>query len=103
VRANTDRYRERNEKFVLEYLLEHPCVDCGEGDPVVLEFDHIGDKTTTVSQLRWGSAPLEKIVKEIERCVVRCVNCHMRRTATQFAWRKARESVLDASLFEMRS
>ncbi|HYK97521.1 MAG TPA: hypothetical protein VEU77_03920 [Candidatus Acidoferrales bacterium] len=103
VRANTERYRERNAAVVLEYLAAHPCVDCGESDPFVLEFDHVRDKTSTVSRLRWGSAPLEKILREIERCEVRCVNCHMRRTATQFGWRKGRELALDAGLFEMRN
>ena len=100
--ANQERYRERNKAFVRGYLETHPCVDCGQSDPAVLEFDHIDEKTATVSQLKWASAPLEKIMSEIERCEVRCVNCHMRRTAQQFGWRKARGSATDAGLLEMR-
>jgi hypothetical protein len=66
---------------ILDYLREHPCVDCGESDPVVLEFDHLRDKIRNVSAMmrqRWSS-----IVAEIEKCEVVCANCHRRRTAAR--------------------
>ena len=66
---------------VLAYLLDHPCVDCGECDPKVLDFDHIRDKKANVSTLVQSGVTWESLSNEIARCEVRCANCHRRRTA----------------------
>lgn len=87
---STTRLRARNTQRLWEYLLEHPCVDCGEKDPVVLEFDHRDQatKVATVSKLVLGGS-WDRVVLEIEKCDVRCANCHRRKTATQLGWSKA--------------
>ncbi len=64
------------------YLLEHPCIDCGESDPVVLEFDHTkARKQAGVSRMMASDRPWARIMEEISKCVVRCANCHRRITA----------------------
>jgi hypothetical protein len=71
--------RERTE-YLIEYFASHPCMDCGELDPVVLEFDHLRDKLFDIGQaLPYRS--WQSILDEIEKCVVVCANCHRRRTA----------------------
>lgn len=40
-----------NKKFLHSFLTTHPCVDCGESDPIVLEFDHFEDKKDSVARL----------------------------------------------------
>ena len=74
--------------YVFEYLKTHPCVDCGENDPVVLEFDHRrgNDKRMEVSKLINGGYSIEKVMEEINKCEVRCANCHRRRTAIKQNW-----------------
>ena len=66
--------------LLLAYFEEHPCVDCGQTDPIVLEFDHLRDKSfaigTALTRYGW-----DKIVEEIQKCEVVCANCHRRRTA----------------------
>lgn len=75
--------RRRNIRVIFDALRSSGCVDCGERDLVVLEFDHIGPKTSTVMALGWGERSLERIRAEIAVCEVRCCNCHRRRTAEQ--------------------
>jgi hypothetical protein len=76
--------------LVRQYLKEHPCVDCGETDLLVLEFDHIrGEKKSEISTLVHNTLSWEKVLEEIGKCEVRCANCHKRKTAAQFAWWKA--------------
>lgn len=88
-RRNEEKYRKELLNFLLSYFKENPCVDCGERDPVVLEFDHVrGEKLTEVSVLMARQHNLKKIKNEISKCDVRCANCHRRRTAKQLGWRK---------------
>lgn len=76
-----------NRRAVETYLLDHPCVDCGEVDPVVLEFDHVrGEKLKPVSTLVWYPATLQALMSEVAKCDVRCANCHRRKTARQLDW-----------------
>ena len=74
---------------ILEHLLCHPCVDCGETDPVVLEFDHVADKSASISVLLSSTATRKAVDAEIARCEVVCTNCHRRRTAARAGWRRA--------------
>ena len=80
-------YRDRNRTMVHRYLAANACVDCGERDPVVLEFDHVkGNKKRTISQMiAWGVSE-NTLREEIQKCVLRCANCHRRKTASQFGW-----------------
>ena len=76
---------------VLHYLESHPCLDCGESDPIVLEFDHREgtDKVRAVAQLVTENCGWEKILVEINKCDVRCANCHRRKTAGERGYMRA--------------
>lgn len=77
-------------RLLYEYLCEHPCVDCGERDPVVLELDHVrGDKRDNIANLIRSGRSWEPIRAEIAKCEVRCANCHRRATARRNGtWKK---------------
>jgi hypothetical protein len=75
--------------YLLEYLAAHPCVDCGEVDIVVLEFDHLGEKRAEISRLVEQGLSLRALRNEVRRCEVVCVNCHRRRTARRGRWHRA--------------
>jgi hypothetical protein len=86
-RARTEPYPERTivrldaRRRRWLYLLGHPCVDCGERDPLLLEFDHRAQKRAGIMELMRKHATWAEILAEIEKCDVRCANCHRRKTA----------------------
>lgn len=74
--------RSENYAYVAEYLLYHPCQDCGCKDIRVLEFDHLehDKKRDGVMRLVNNGASLESVKQEISKCEVRCSNCHTIKT-----------------------
>jgi hypothetical protein len=81
VRAVRDKASANNRARTWSYLAQHPCVDCGEKDPVVLEFDHLRDKLKDIGYMVTAGFTWSTIELEIAKCEVRCANCHRRRTA----------------------
>lgn len=80
VRWRSPRH-ERNVRHVFAVLAASACADCGEADASVLDFDHVGRKSATIMRLARNEASLVRLRAEIAQCVVRCANCHRRRTA----------------------
>jgi hypothetical protein len=81
--ANRPKYIARNKRIVAEHLSANPCVDCGEPDPVVLQFDHRDGETKVgnIADIVGQGKGLSVLIAEIRKCDVRCANCHQRREA----------------------
>jgi len=88
------RVKRANFKKILELYFSKGCVDCGTQDPRVLEFDHVtGVKRSIKHQRGAGVGYLVRngykwstIKREIEKCVVRCRNCHQIKTFKDFKY-----------------
>lgn len=80
-REGKARHRAAVRDYIAAYLLTHPCVDCGEADPIVLEFDHRdrGQKAFNIGDAQRGVS-IAALKLEIAKCDVRCANCHRRKT-----------------------
>lgn len=55
---------------------KHECAKCGENDKTKLHFHHIDprQKEFTIGKMR--NYPLEKVQREIDKCIVLCAHCH---------------------------
>ena len=79
--------RSVNGAEVLKFLKTHPCVDCGESDPIMLDFDHVrGEKSNNIAKMISSCSALSTIFEEIRKCEVRCSNCHRKKTAELFGY-----------------
>jgi hypothetical protein len=54
------------------------CVDCSQRHPATLHFHHRNseDKVFNISDAVYSGFSLDRIKKEIQKCIVLCANCH---------------------------
>lgn len=55
------------------------CVDCGQRHPATLQFHHLNseDKVFNISDAAQRGTSLDRIKKEMQKCIVLCANCHL--------------------------
>lgn len=75
VRADTERRRKIAREYVAELKAKSKC-KCGYKG-AALQFHHLGNKDTEVSRAVGDGWSLERLIKEIEKCVIMCANCHI--------------------------
>jgi len=83
--AAQKRHRLKVRQHLFELLTVRQCADCGEKDPLVLDFDHVDPKSKfkSVAKMLSGHYSWISVLKEIDKCEVRCANCHRRKTYFQ--------------------
>ena len=76
VKEYQSKYLANRKAIINAIKLESGCVDCGyNADPVALQFDHVrGKKKFDIAQR--STKPMDEVYAEIEKCEVRCANCH---------------------------
>lgn len=66
------------QKRFAEWKSNQKCMLCPESDACCLDFHHIDSNTKdgNVSDLAAGGRSWEKVMAEINKCVIVCRNCH---------------------------
>jgi hypothetical protein len=83
VLVNNEKQIKILQEFVCSYLKTHPCVDCGESNIVVLDFDHLHSKKCEISKMIQNKVSVKTLIQEIGKCAIRCANCHRIKTSKQ--------------------
>ena len=89
--------RTESKVLIAQHKATHPCVDCGQKRPNLLEFDHIepvGSKHPRIPHLL---ADPKKLAREMLLCEMRCKRCHAIRTSGQrcdLRWRHGTDLLL---------
>jgi hypothetical protein len=89
-KRHRDKARDVIRQFLFDYFANNACVDCGENNPMVLQFDHRVPslKIFMISNAVRLGYSLARIKKEINSCDVRCANCHQLKTKYKLPWYK---------------
>ncbi len=79
LRVRSLKYKKINKDIVYRLKKNKPCNECGKiYDPVQIDFHHLNpkEKLFNISDLTQIKVSPKKLIKEIEKCVPLCANCH---------------------------
>lgn len=81
------RYRAEKRVKLAAIKGERGCSRCPERDPVCLQFHHTdpAKKLYAIGRLYGGTWSWETILREIEKCIVLCANCHLKLHGGEYA------------------
>ena len=100
VKERKEKLRNENYEKVLYLYFAKGCVDCGSRDHRVLEFDHVRGvkkrfhRTEGVSYMVRNGYKWSTIKREIEKCEVRCRNCHKIKTYKDYAYYRTIQTMI---------
>lgn len=68
----------RNVKYLHDYLEQHPCTWCWESNRIFLDFHHVDptQKIWWVFTIARKARSLERVIVEMNKCIVLCCKCH---------------------------
>lgn len=70
-----EKYHLKQEKLI-EFKKSKPCIKCGCSKHYLIDFHHINPKEKDYAISENSHAKFETLLKEIEKCVPLCANCH---------------------------
>lgn len=79
VRDAKQRKHTSRREWIDKIKTDAGCIDCGyNADPVALQFDHVrGEKVNSISMMAYAhQVTNDVLLSEIDKCQVRCANCH---------------------------
>lgn len=77
-RKTKNKLKDSRRGWIETLKTEQGCLRCKINDPRVLEFHHTGivKKEFNIADYYYSQFGIDKLKKEIAKCVVICANCH---------------------------
>lgn len=72
----TKKQKRKIRDWIIKHKKKSKCNTCPETDWICLDFHHMRDKDIAIGAVASYGWSIERIKKEIEKCIILCANCH---------------------------
>ncbi len=76
-KAHVRRRKKEIKNWIVKYKDNLSCFECGESHRAIIDFHHKkGKKEKGISKMIAEGYSIERIKKELKKCIALCSNCH---------------------------